>query len=178
MTEENDNELDDELRDLLNETADDEEDAVNIPPPASDVRTIKDRVTIQPSEIDEITNTTNEIEIVDKEKFKHQLSQVTEEVLDAARADRQEAQDVINLCRDKIDGAPNDPPRMYVDGLVKAVEVKSNINQTVVKMIEANVKALTAVKPSIGQQNNTLIHGASGLELERILADPIDVTDV
>jgi hypothetical protein len=180
-------ELDDDLHQLLDEL-DDELDAESdkvesngqakpdLPPPAGDERVIdekpRDVSVIQPQKLIEA----EEEVAIDVAKFKEQLETVTDEVLDACRADRQETQDVINLMRNKIDNAAGDPPRMYVDGLVKAVEVKSNINQTAVKIIEANAKVLASLKPSIKTQNNTLVTGS--VELENILSKPLQDDDV
>jgi len=64
---------------------------------------------------------------------------------------------------------------MWVDALVKAVEVKAGINSTAVKMVEANVKLLAATQSGI-QINQQINTGASS-SLEEILSDPIGDDD-
>lgn len=113
---------------------------------------------------------------IDVNRYLEQLDGVTTEVLQACRSDRQEAQDVINMLRTRIDQAINNnqnPQRMYVDGLVKAVEVKAGINATAVKMMEGVSKMLASVKAGINIQNNNL--QVSGSELDDILSQ--DVSD-
>jgi hypothetical protein len=66
---------------------------------------------------------------------------------------------------------------MYIDGMVKAVEVKANINMTAVKMIEANAKMLAATKATsnVLVSNNVSVGG--DLDLEKILSEPITQED-
>src|SRR6185436_14193794 len=111
---------------------------------------------------------------VDVIKYHERLDAVTDEILNACRADRQESQDVINLYRGAIDNANlagRDPARMYVDGLVKAIEVKSNINMTAVKVLEANAKMLAATKAggTLIQNNINQTNGSSDVDLQRVL---------
>jgi hypothetical protein len=103
--------------------------------------------------------------IVDlREQFK-QFDIVTDEILQGARSDRQETQDAINLMRGEIDKAINGgahPSRMYVDNLVKALEVKATINQTAVKIMEAKAKMLAATKVGISVNTNIQTNVATG----------------
>jgi hypothetical protein len=65
-----------------------------------------------------------------------------------------------------------------VESLVKAIEVKSNINTTAVKMIEANAKTLAATKSSINIQQNTVASaGFDSAALERLLSEPLGEED-
>jgi predicted metal-dependent phosphotriesterase family hydrolase len=57
---------------------------------------------------------------------------------------------------------------MYVDGLVKAVEVKANINGNAVKVMEGVAKMIAATKAGINVQQNSLT--VSGAELDEILS--------
>lgn len=123
---------------------------------------------------------------VDTEKYFQALDEVTQEVLDACRSDRQEAQDIIGLFRTEINNATTQnrqPARMYVDGLVKALEVKTNINSTAVKMIETNAKMLAALKVNAGpnvQINNANVTGGlteTDSSLEKILSEPMTHED-
>jgi hypothetical protein len=171
-------ELDDDLHELLDQL-DEPGDEYNLMS-SEDTQTIEANQEGQENRdiISSETTETNQNSILDLDRFRNQLEIVTDEVLDACRADRQETQDVINLLRSKIDNASGDPPRMYVDGLVKAVEVKSNINQTAVKIIEANAKAIASLKPNIGNQNNIQLNAGVDIQLEELLQKPIDEDDV
>lgn len=119
---------------------------------------------------------------VDLHKYLSRLDGVTDEILNACRSDRQEAQDVINMLRGEIDKSLNKsqaPSRMFVDGLVKAVEVKANINMTAVKMMEANSKMLAAMKATMNVQvtNQNVNVTASDGDLERVLDEPMTADD-
>lgn len=115
---------------------------------------------------------------IDIEKYHARLDQVTNEILTACRSDRQEAQDVIELLRHQIDDATgNDraPQRMWVDGLVKAVEVKAGINATAVKIVEANAKMLAATKSNVNILNQNVSGGSQ--DLEDVLSCPLTESD-
>jgi len=118
---------------------------------------------------------------VDVEKYKEQLDIVTQEVLNACRSDRQEAQDVINNIQSKIEefcknSPKSPPPKALIDGLVKTVEVKSNINQNAIRMMDTNAKFLSSIKSSINfKQNNNI--STSPKELIEILNNPNNDSD-
>ena len=100
---------------------------------------------------------------------------MAEEIFAACRSDRQEAQSVLAMCKERVEDAiRNDSadrvPRMYVDALVKAVEVKANINDTAVKMIDAGAKLISAAKSQINVQQNNV---AVGSDLNDILNQPM-----
>ncbi len=100
---------------------------------------------------------------------------MAEEIFAACRSDRQEAQAVLAMCKERVEDAiRNDTadrvPRMYVDALVKAVEVKANINDTAVKMIDAGAKLISAAKNQINVQQNNV---AVGSDLNDILNQPM-----
>ena len=128
-----------------------------------------------------------ELEIANKpiniNKYLDRLDGVTDEVLNACRADRQEAQDVILLLRGQINDAITNnkqPSRMWVDGLVKAVEVKSLVNMTAVKIIEANAKILAATKATstnVQVNNNNVTVAGNDKDLEKILDEPLTYED-
>jgi hypothetical protein len=112
----------------------------------TDFRSVEDQ---QLSKNDEISVPSTGINVA---KYLSKLDEVTESVLAACDADRKETQNVINTYRTAIDNAIDsgeEPLRMWVDGLVKAVEVKAGINTTAVKMMEATAKMLAATKSSI-----------------------------
>jgi len=111
-------------------------------------------------------------------KYMDRLDDVTEEVLAACRSDRQEAQDVINIYKKAIEDAQqakHPPARMWVDGLVKAVEVKAGINGNAVKVIEANAKMLAATKA--GTMLNQQINIGDGAQLDDVLSQELSEDD-
>jgi len=116
--------------------------------------------------------------VVDLSKYHENLEAVTDEVLKACRSDRQETQDVIDLLRGQIDNATNantQPQRMWVDGLVKAVEVKANINSTAVKIMEANARMIAATKAGINILNQNVQGGQT--DLNDVLDQPMEPED-
>jgi hypothetical protein len=137
---------------------------------------------------DAVTGVSEAQEIVDTDVVNHtkkylsKLDDVTDEILTACRSDRQEAQEVIVLYKSQIEDAltsNRDPQRMYVDGLVQAVEVKSNINLAMVKIMEANAKMLASLKAgsSLNIKNNINVAASNDKELENILDEPITEID-
>lgn len=123
-----------------------------------------------------------ETPIVDLRQQFDSLNNSTEEIIHAARADRQEVQDAINLYRGEIDKAIGHnvlPNRGYLDNLVKALEVKANVNITAVKAIELRVKMLAALKSGlqIGVNINNANGGGSDQGLIDVLeSSPLDST--
>lgn len=166
-----DKDLEDDLHNLLSELNEE------IPVEPEDKPNIQ---TISTTRDDKIvkadTPVVEEKQVIDISEFKERLDSLTEEVLNSCRNDRSEAQDVINLLRDKIDDCPGHPPRMYIDGLVKAVEVKANISQNAIKMMETNIKFLSSTKPAI-QMNQGIITGTDA-NLEELLNQPLLDDDV
>lgn len=131
--------------------------------PVQDVRLIN-------SEADN-TGANNEPVVVDIARYLDKMEGVADEVLQACRSDRQEAQEVINMLRGQCDMAHgrNQPPaRMYVDGLVKSVEVKANINTNAVKVMEGVAKMIAATRAGLNIQNNNV--SVSTAELDEILS--------
>lgn len=95
-----------------------------------------------------------------------QLNSITEEIIIGTRSDRQETQSVIDLIRNEIDKAitgSREPARMYLDNLVNALGVKSEINMTAVKALETKAKFLAATKAGVvvNTQNN-VVHNNDG----------------
>jgi hypothetical protein len=213
MSDENIDDLDDDLQELLDQldSADSDDDAIEqmIDEVEDEIEDLEDKVeeleepeddevslsvvapddeeVLRPTdfrEVEIITNSTPEMldeptpPSVDVMKYHDKLDQVTTEVLSACRADRQEAQDVIDLLRLQIDDAVNKtqaPARMWVDGLVKAVEVKAGINATAVKIIEANAKMLAATKAGVNILNQNIQSGTE--DLEDVLSRPLTEND-
>jgi hypothetical protein len=67
---------------------------------------------------------------------------------------------------------------MFVDGLVKALEVKSNVNMTAVKALEATAKMIATTKAgSSVQVNNLNVGPGNSSDLESVLALPLSQDD-
>lgn len=119
----------------------------------------------------EMPSSTGDPPVVDIARYLDKMEGVADEVLQACRSDRQEAQEVINMLRNQCDVAHgrNQPPaRMYVDGLVKSVEVKANINTNAVKVMEGVAKMIAATRAGLNIQNNNV--SVSSAELDEILS--------
>lgn len=119
---------------------------------------------------------------VDIKKYLRRLDDVTEDVLTACKSDRQEAQGLINILKEQVENAIVAGAKLstgVVESLVKAIEVKSNINTTAVKMIEANAKTLAATKSSINIQQNSIASSAGfdASALEQLLSEPLGDND-
>jgi hypothetical protein len=102
--------------------------------------------------------------VVDIRKQFEQFDAIAEEVVQGTRHDRQETQDAINLCRGEIQKAINagqNPSRMWVDNLTKALEIKATVNLTAIKALEAKAKLLAATKAGVQVQNNNLIQNTN-----------------
>ena len=126
------------------------------------------------------SSTSIQPEAVDITKYLRRLDDVTDDVLKACKTDRAETQDLINLLRDQVENSISTGSKIstgIIESLVKAIEVKSNINTTAVKMIEANAKTLAATKSSINIQQNTVSAGIDSSMLERILSQPLGEND-
>ena len=178
---------DEAVEQILQESDVDEEEDLS-PPTEVVVSDLPDISELQNTPLDErdmeiitpvaATETAPIAATVNVAKYHERLDQVTEDVLAACRADRQEAQDVIDLVRRQIDDAVNKnqaPQRMWVDGLVKAVEVKAGINATAVKIIEANAKMLAATKAGVNILNQNIQSGSE--DLEDVLSKPLTEFD-
>lgn len=182
---------DDDLQQLLGQLESSEPD--NIPETISEILTTETIADKPPEPLLDQTEGLPKQELLPAEppdvpkplninKYLDRLDGVTEEVLNACRADRQEAQDVILLLRSQINDAITNnkqPSRMWVDGLVKAVEVKSTVNMTAVKIIEANAKILAATKAgsTIQVNNNNVTVAGGDKDLEKILDEPLTFED-
>ena len=94
-----------------------------------------------------------------------QLNDITHEVIVGTRSDRAETQNTIDMLRGEIDkniAAGRDAPRAYLDNLVNALGVKSEINMTAVKALEVKAKFLAAAKSGLIINNNNNLGGAGG----------------
>jgi len=186
------NEMDDEMRDLLeklDENTDDQSPPFQLETEVSQLPSVDE---LKPSDVRKISYqpppepVVVEVEppIVDMRKQFEQLEEITNEILQGARSDRQETQDAIVLLRGQIDLSiknGGNPARMYVDNLVKALEVKAQINITAVKAIEAKAKMLAATKAGTVINNQITNANAnianSDKHLIDILAEPLRSED-
>jgi len=104
---------------------------------------------------------------VDLQKYLDTLDDITKEVLDSCRSDRQETQTVIDLCKQAVEdahSASKSPSRMWVDGLVKAVEVKAGISTNAIKALDSISKMLSATKAGGGFNQQINVAGGGGSE--------------
>jgi hypothetical protein len=121
-----------------------------------------------------------------KAEFDH-CNAISDEMVQCARADRQEAQDAITLVRGQIDkiiqasngGAPK-IDRGLLDNLTLLLEVKKDVTMVFAKALESRVKLIAALK--VAQQVNIQNNGGSGTqiagmvdqELVKALSLPLD----
>jgi len=116
---------------------------------------------------------------VDLKRLFDRMNEVTDNVLECARNDRAQAESAILMMQDAIETAHslNKPAsKTYVEGLIKAIEVKANINTTVVKIMEANAKMFAATKSGLNLNiNNTNTSTVSSDELVNLLNTPLDL---
>lgn len=118
--------------------------------------------------------------IADLAKKMQQLEVVTDNILSACESDRAQAQEAIELIKGEIERnlqAQQRPPAAFVEGLIKAIEVKAGINLTAVKIMEANAKMLAATKAGTSVNVNTNNNNLSGVSLTDILSQPISPLD-
>lgn len=113
------------------------------------LRPVEQQLVVEQNEVAQVADSAIEIA-----EYRDQLRTVTHEVLDSARSDRAEAQDVIDMLRALVVNQGNAPSKACVDGLVKAVEVKANIQQNAIKIMEVNAKFLASTKSSMTVKNN------------------------
>jgi len=118
---------------------------------------------------------------IDIKKYVDRLDDTTIEVLAACRSDRAETQEVITSLKTALTdslGRNETPDRQIVEGLVQALEVKSTINQTAVKMIDASIKLLAATKASsqinVTAQSASLNGGTGSAVLDEQLRQILD----
>lgn len=166
-----------DLNDLINslDQADDK------PPKTSILENVEKAAEIETANLVASPPPNSGSESVDMHKYLRRLDDVTEDVLSACKSDRAEAQDLINILKEQVTISVTSGTKLstgIVESLVKAIEVKSNINTTAVKMIEANAKTLAATKSSINiQQNAITTAGFDSSALERLLSEPMTEMD-
>lgn len=151
------------------------------PPKTQEVRSLTDLQTVE-AEAPVVLAPPPE-PVVDIRKQFEQFDAIAEEVVQGTRHDRQETQDAINLCRGEIQKAVNNgqnPSRMWVDNLTKALEIKATVNLTAIKALEAKAKLLAATKAgvqvgiqNVNQQANVTTQADSSL-VDLLNSNPLD----
>jgi hypothetical protein len=109
---------------------------------------------------------------IDINKKMAQLDSVTQDVLESCKSDRMQAQEAIDIIRGEIDKKINEnrsPSSTYMEVLIKAIEVKSGINQIAVKMMEANAKMISSTKAS---GTNVSVNNINAPSLTDVLSKP------
>ena len=105
---------------------------------------------------------------------------VGQEIIDSWRKNNTEIQAVIDHLKDALlDGSVVSAqtgaiPGVYLEQLVKAMDVKSNMSMTVVKVLEAKTKLLAASKSGSGTRNSVNVNITTPSELDSILSQPVD----
>lgn len=116
---------------------------------------------------------------VDLRRMFDRMENVTENVLECARNDRAQTESAILMMQEAIEAAHSlgkPAGKTYVEGLIKAIEVKASINTTVVKMMEANAKMFAATKSGLQLNiNNSNTSTVSSDELVNLLNTPLDM---
>lgn len=177
-------EIDDELRDLFNKLDDDDDEEIS-PAVTRPVEFANPEPALKPIpievQLDNVPVAQAEEAVVpnDVAKKLKQLDEVTDNILKACADDRKQAQEAIDLIKGEIEGSirnNNRPASSYVEGLIKAIEVKAGINLTAVKIMEANAKMLAATKAgtSLTVNNSNSMASAS---LSELLSQPMSSMD-
>ena len=118
--------------------------------------------------------------IIDMAEKSRQVSQVTESVLADCTKDRQQAQDVIDMlmktARDSIDKFGRVSAEL-AEQLIKAVQVKSDINANAIKMVDSNIKLIAATKSGNSININNTSTSSINASLTEILSQPHSDSD-
>lgn len=76
------------------------------------------------------------------------FGQLTEELMDNYRSDREEIQEVIDHLKNKVYSDPK-PKSYFVEGLVTSIKVKSDTNANFIKMLDSFVKLVSTGKSEL-----------------------------
>jgi hypothetical protein len=201
-----DSAIDDEMKELL-QKLDDVDTAVKL---AAEIPPLKAEVPSDPSPEPTVTSVSEIVQELDyrhveaetmlpaevivppppplfdtKAEFDH-FNAISDEMIQCARADRQETQDAITLVRTQIDKTIQSTTgvakieRGLLDNLSLLLEVKKDISMTFAKALESRVKLIAALKPNqINIQNNVGAGATPGgmvdQDLVKTLSIPVDV---
>lgn len=107
-------------------------------------------------------------------QMRKDFENVSGEILGTWREDRTQIQEVIDIYLNVV-RAGGDIPRVYIESLVKALEVKANTSITAVKLLDAKTRLLQALKGGTSvmiTNNNNNANVAEG-ELTKLLTEPL-----
>jgi hypothetical protein len=179
--------INDDIEQLLGSLTDTPQDTTQKVSPIDDIPKPSTAEALKPIEqpipiLDAIPNPPSinaDVTPVDVQKMFKRMEDVTADVLQCAKDDRSQAELAIVMMKDAIDvaHAANKPAsKTYVEGLIKAIEVKAGVNTTVVKIMEANAKLFAALKSGLQLQINNQNGGSttSQEDLVRLLNTPLD----
>lgn len=110
------------------------------------------------------------------QKIKNEFDTIKGRVLESWESDRAQTQTVIDILFNDLQSMGAQTPRVYIEGLVKLLEVKSNSNITPVKLLDAQTRLLQAIKGGAGVVINNSASAAAGAstngELTKLLSEP------
>lgn len=115
--------------------------------------------------------------MIDLQKIFADYEKMSDEVCKDCRSDRAEIQDYINILMASLKiqqgQGTGKIDRGILDNLVKALEVKTRVNELAIRTRDTAAKLVSAAKGTINimNQNNNI---SSGDGLEQILEDPVD----
>lgn len=116
---------------------------------------------------------------IDVHKHVRKFENVSGEILDSWRADREEAQSAVNLLRNMIEDAiakGGHPTGTWLEAYVGAIKAKADANSTASKLLDTTVKLINLAKPNVKVNNTTTTVNHNSLTA--ILNDPIRSDDV
>jgi len=104
-----------------------------------------------------------------------QFQAVTEEILNNFRADRRQAEAIVQHMWEVVQSQHGAAAQHYVQALVSALGVKTEVNANAVKILEANAKLLSAGK---GVFINLNTGSGDDQELDQVLSRPFMINEV
>jgi transcription initiation factor TFIIIB Brf1 subunit/transcription initiation factor TFIIB len=106
---------------------------------------------------------------VEAKQMLQEFENISHEILGNFRADRDQVEEVVHHLWEIVRTDQN-APRVYVEQLVSALTVKTEINANACKLLEAKAKMMSAGKVAFTQN----IGVAPGGELDNLLDKPMD----
>jgi hypothetical protein len=110
------------------------------------------------------------------------FDEASAEILGNYRSDQAQLQDAIDYLRDVVRGQQvvngnGSVPGVYVEGWIKACEVKASLGQTVVKLLDSKTRLIGATKAAqqiaIINQNNT--GDGDSTDLKKLLSQDVEL---
>jgi hypothetical protein len=117
---------------------------------------------------------------IDPARLMADFDKQADDILKKVAEDRGRARSIMVMCEEAIrpEGGPanHEAPRIFLEAMVKALEVGANANQTAVKVLDSRSKLVIALKGQIGVNINNNNSAAAGAgvdpELTRLLEKP------